>query len=155
MEKQIWQTIRSKLNDFFIQRIETSIERGIPDVHYCVQGVSGWLEGKYLKSPKRENTKLKLKLSIEQIAWHKSYSYLGGLVYLIVKKDKKIYLFDSDDGEALAKGVTREDWEKKALAKDWDKIRIILSSPKKKILDQMKYWNQWKIKNKCLKHIKL
>tara|TARA_R110002033_G_scaffold72949_2_gene124273 strand:+ start:37 stop:486 length:450 start_codon:yes stop_codon:yes gene_type:complete len=144
MEKQIWQTIRSKLNDFFIQRIETSIERGIPDVHYCVQGVSGWLEGKYLKSPKRENTKLKLKLSIEQIAWHKSYSYLGGLVYLIVKKDKKIYLFDSDDGEALAKGVTREDWEKKALAKDWDKIRIILSSPKKKILDQMKYWNQWK-----------
>ena len=144
MEKQIWQTIRSKLNDFFIQRIETSIERGIPDVHYCVQGVSGWLEGKYLKSPKRENTKLKLKLSIEQIAWHKSYSYLGGSVYLIVKKDKKIYLFDSDDGEALAKGVTREDWEKKALAKDWDKIRIILSSPKKKILDQMKYWNQWK-----------
>ena len=144
MEKQIWQTIRSKLNDFFIQRIETSIERGIPDVHYCVQGVSGWLEGKYLKSPKRENTKLKLKLSIEQIAWHKSYSYLGGLVYLIVKKDKQIYLFDSDDGEALAKGVTREDWEKKALAKDWDKIRIILSSPKKKILDQMKYWNQWK-----------
>lgn len=144
MEKQIWQTIRSKLNDFFIQRIETSIERGIPDVHYCVQGVSGWLEGKYLKSPKRENTKLKLKLSIEQIAWHKSYSYNGGLVYLIVKKDKKIYLFDSDDGEALAKGVTQEDWEKKALAKDWDKIRIILSSPKKKILDQMKYWNQWK-----------
>ena len=144
MEKQIWQTIRSKLNDFFIQRIETSIERGIPDVHYCVQGVSGWLEGKYLKSPKKENTKLKLKLSIEQIAWHKSYSYLGGIVYLIVKKDKKIYLFDSDDGEALAKGVTREDWEKKALAKDWDKIRIILSSPKKKILDQMKYWNQWK-----------
>jgi len=148
MEKQIWQTIRSKLNDFFIQRIETSIERGIPDVHYCVQGVSGWLEGKYLKSPKRENTKLKLKLSIEQIAWHKSYSYNGGLVYLIVKKDKQIYLFDSDDGEALAKGVSRDDWEKIALAKDWNQIRIILSSPKKKILDQMKYWNQWKMERK-------
>jgi len=148
MEKQIWQIIRSKLNDFFIQRIETSIERGIPDVHYCIQGVSGWLEGKYLKSPKRENTKLKLKLSIEQIAWHKSYSYSGGLVYLIVKKDKKIYLFDSDDGEALAKGVTRKDWEKKALAKDWNQIRIILSNPKNKILDQMKYWNQWKTERK-------
>ena len=132
MEKQIWQTIRSKLNDFFIQRIETSIERGIPDVHYCVQGVSGWLEGKYLKSPKRENTKLKLKLSIEQIAWHKSYSYNGGLVYLIVKKDKQIYLFDSNDGEALAKGVTREEWEKIALAKDWNTIRIFLSKKEKK-----------------------
>ena len=131
MEKQIWQTIRSKLNDFFIQRIETSIERGIPDVHYCVDGVSGWLEGKYLQSPKREKTKLKLKLSIEQIAWHKSYSYNGGLVYLIVKKDKQIYLFDSNDGEALAKGVTREEWEKIALAKDWNTIRIFLSKKEK------------------------
>ena len=131
MEKQIWQTIRSKLNDFFIQRIETSIERGIPDVHYCVDGVSGWLEGKYLRSPKREKTKLKLKLSIEQIAWHKSYSYNGGLVYLIVKKDKQIYLFDSNDGEALAKGVSRDDWEKMALAKDWNTIRIFLSKKEK------------------------
>ena len=131
MEKQIWQTIRSKLNDLFIQRIETQIERGIPDVHYCVAGVSGWLEGKYLKSPKRENTKLKLKLSIEQIAWHRSYSYSGGSVYLIVKKDKQIFLFDSNDGEALAKGVTREEWDKKALAKDWEQIKIILSKKEK------------------------
>jgi len=131
MEKQIWQTIRSKLNDFFIQRIETSIARGVPDVHYFVDGVSGWLEGKYLRSPKREKTKLKLKLSIEQIAWHKSYSYNGGLVYLIVKKDKQIYLFDSDDGEALAKGVSRDDWEKMALAKDWNTIRILLSKKEK------------------------
>jgi hypothetical protein len=70
-------------------------------------------------------------LSIEQIAWHKSYSYNGGLVYLIVKKDKQIYLFDSNDGEALAKGVTREEWEKMALAKDWNTIRIILSKKEK------------------------
>ena len=132
MEKQIWQTTRSKLNDFFIQRIETSIERGIPDVHYCVDGVSGWLEGKYLRSPKREKTKLKLKLSIEQIAWHKSYSYNGGLVYLIVKKDREIFLFNSSDGEALAKGVTQEEWIKMSLAKDWNTIRIILSKKEKK-----------------------
>ena len=131
MEKQIWQTIRSKLNDFFIQRIETSIERGIPDVFYCVDGHAGWLEGKYLRSPKREKTKLKLKLSIEQIAWHKSYSYNGGLVYLIVKKDREIFLFNSSDGETLAKGVTREEWSKMSLAKDWNTIRIILSKKEK------------------------
>jgi hypothetical protein len=39
------------------------------------------------------------------------------LVYLIVKKDKQIYLFDSNDGEALAKGVTRDDWEKNGFSK--------------------------------------
>ena len=128
MEKQIWQTIRSKLNDFFIQRIETQIERGIPDVHYCSAGQTGWLEGKYLRSPKREKTKLKLKLSIEQIAWHKSYTHHGGLVYIIVKKDKEIYLFPSSEGETLAIGVTREEWEQKAIAKDWNTIKKILSN---------------------------
>jgi hypothetical protein len=85
------------------------------------------VEGKYLRSPKREKTKLKLKLSIEQIAWHKSYSFHGGLVYIIVKKDKEIFLFNSSDGEDLAKGVTREEWTKMSLAKDWESIKKILN----------------------------
>ena len=48
-----------------------------------------------------------------------------------MKKDKQIFLFDSNDGEALAKGVTREEWDKKALAKDWEQIKIILSKKEK------------------------
>jgi hypothetical protein len=44
-----------------------------------------------------------------------------------VKKDKQIYLFDSNDGEALAKGVSRDDWEKMALAKDWENLKKVLS----------------------------
>ena len=64
MEKTLWKTIRDKLPNFFIQRIETQIERGIPDVHYCAAGISGWIEGKYVKAPKRNNTKIKLKLTV-------------------------------------------------------------------------------------------
>jgi hypothetical protein len=45
-----------------------------------------------------------------------------------VKKDKKIYLFPSSEGEALAIGVTREEWEQKAIAKDWNTIKKILSN---------------------------
>ena len=42
--------------NFFIQRIETQIERGIPDVHYVTYGGhSGWIEGKYVKTPKISN----------------------------------------------------------------------------------------------------
>jgi hypothetical protein len=115
MEKTLWKTIRDKLPNFFIQRIETQIERGIPDVHYCVAGISGWIEGKYIKSPKRDNTKIKLKLTVEQI------------VYILVKKDREIYLFDAKDGNDLAIGVTREEWEQKALAKNWENIKLILS----------------------------
>ncbi len=62
MEKRIWQVIRTKLNNFFIQRIETQIERGIPDVHYVIYGGhTGWFEGKYVKTPKRRKTKIKVK----------------------------------------------------------------------------------------------
>jgi hypothetical protein len=107
--------------------LKTQIERGIPDVHYTVDGVSGWIEGKYLETPKRENTKLKLKISVEQIAWHKSYQFYGGKVYILVKKDREIYLFDAKDGNDLAIGVTREEWEQKALAKNWQDIKLILS----------------------------
>ena len=127
MEKLLWKQIRVKLPNYFLQRIETQIERGIPDLFYCVGGVSGWIEGKYIQTPKRDNTKLKLKLSVEQIAWHKAYIHYGGLVYILVKKDKEIYLFHGKDGETLAKGVSRDDFDKMSLAKDWSQVDKILS----------------------------
>ena len=127
MEKLLWKQIRNKLNNFFIQRIETQIERGIPDVHYCVNGVSGWIEGKYLKTPKRDNTKVKLKISVEQLAWHRAYSIYGGRIFILVKKDREVYLFAGKDGNDLALGLSKEEFEKRALAKDWNTIRIILS----------------------------
>tara|TARA_Y100000004_G_scaffold152917_1_gene176280 strand:- start:436 stop:834 length:399 start_codon:yes stop_codon:yes gene_type:complete len=132
MEKLLWKTIRDKLPKYFIQRIETQIERGIPDVHYTVDGVSGWIEGKYIDTPKRQNTKLKVKLSVEQIAWHKAYKHYGGLVYILVKKNREIYLFDGSDGEELAKGVTRERFQELSLANKWIEIDKILSSKIKK-----------------------
>jgi len=127
MEKLLWKQIRNKLNNFFIQRIETQIQRGIPDVHYCVNGTSGWIEGKYLKTPKRDNTKIKVKISVEQLAWHKAYNVYGGKIFILVKKDKEVYLFDSKEGNDLAIGLSKEEFEKRALAKDWNKIKIILS----------------------------
>ena len=130
MEKLLWKQIRNKLNNFFIQRIETQIERGIPDVHYCVNGVSGWIEGKYLKTPKRDNTKVKLKITVEQLAWHRTYNRCGGKVFILVKKDREVYLFDGKDGNDLAIGISKEEFEKRALAKDWNMIKIILSQKK-------------------------
>lgn len=127
MEKLLWKQIRVKLPNYFLQRIETQIERGIPDLHYSVNGVSGWIEGKYLETPKREGTKLKLKLSVEQIAWHKAYIHYGGRVYILVKKNRDVYLFHGKDGEILAKGVSRDDFDKMSLAKEWSGIDKILS----------------------------
>ena len=129
MEKLLWTQIRKKLKGFFIQRIETQIERGIHDVHYVTYGgISGWIEGKYVKTPKRRKTKIKVGLSIEQLAWHKSYEFYGGKVFILVKKDRDIYLFKSSDGEELAKGVSFEDFNKMSIAKDWNNIENFLSN---------------------------
>jgi len=129
MEKTLWTQIRKKLKNFFIQRVETQIERGIPDVHYVTYGGhSGWIEGKWVKTPKRRKTKIKVNLSVEQLAWHKSYEFYGGKVFILVKKDRDVYLFYGKDGEALAKGVTPEDFNKYSITKDWNNIENFLSN---------------------------
>ena len=123
MEKYLWKQIRDKLNDFFIQRIETSIERGIPDVYYINNGRSGWIEGKYIRQPKRKTTKLKVKITVEQIAWHISHARHGGLSYFLVKKGRDVYLFKGSSGRALATGITQNDFEKMSIAKGWMDIK--------------------------------
>ena len=129
MEKTLWTQIRKKLKNFFIQRIETQIERGIPDVHYVTYGGHcGWIEGKFVKTPKRRKTKIKVGLTIEQLAWHKSYEFYGGKVFILVKKDRDVYLFNSKDGETLAKGVSLEDFNKYSITKDWNNIENFLSN---------------------------
>ena len=129
MEKTLWTQIRKKLKNFFIQRVETQIERGIPDVHYVTYGGHcGWKEGKWVKTPKRRKTKIKVNLSIEQLAWHKSYEFYGGKVFILVKKDRDGYLFYGKNGEELAKGVSFEDFEKISICKDWDNINNYLEN---------------------------
>ena len=44
-EKNLWTACRKKWPDIFLQRIETAVERGIPDLFYCHDGVMGWVEG--------------------------------------------------------------------------------------------------------------
>tara|TARA_R100000908_G_C3709735_1_gene116805 strand:- start:105 stop:497 length:393 start_codon:yes stop_codon:yes gene_type:complete len=129
MEKTLWTQIRKKLKNFFIQRVETQIERGIPDVHYVTYGGHcGWIEGKWVKTPKRRKTKIKVNLSIEQLAWHKSYEFYGGKVFILVKKDRDVYLFYGKNGEELAKGVSFEDFEKISICKNWDNINNYLEN---------------------------
>ena len=67
-------------------------------------------------------------LTIEQLAWHKSYEFYGGKVFILVKKDRDVYLFHGKDGETLAKGVTFEDFNKYSITKDWNNIENFLSN---------------------------
>ncbi len=125
-EKNLWTSCRKKWPDIFLQRIETAVERGIPDLFYCYQGITGWLEGKYLDKPVHETSKCRTKVSVEQIAWHRSFRRNKGAVFLLVKVSKEVFLFDSGEAETLNSGVVYKNLKDLSLAHGWDKIRDFL-----------------------------
>ena len=92
------------------------------------------LLGKYIKQPKRKSTKLKVKITVEQIAWHKSHERHGGLSYFLVKKVRNVYLFKGSSGRALALGLSQDQFEKLAIAKDWISIETCIKANKNFII---------------------
>ena len=87
-----------------------------------------------IKQPKRKSTKLKVKITVEQIAWHKSHERHGGLSYFLVKKGRNVYLFKGSSGRALALGLTQDHFEKLAIAKDWISIETCIKANKNFII---------------------
>jgi hypothetical protein len=71
---------RSKLRDMFWVAVENPISGGgVPDHHWCYQGVSGWNEYKMTKG-------IAVKFRPEQPGWHMSYSRAGGRSFIIVRQ---------------------------------------------------------------------
>lgn len=127
-EANLWNLARKHLDDFFLQRIETAIERGIPDLFYCSPtGVSGWIEGKYADKPVKETSKVRLKISIEQVAWHRSFSRFKGRVFILAKVSREIYLYRPEMAEKLISGVIYTDLKELSIASDWKSIKKALS----------------------------
>jgi hypothetical protein len=79
--------------NIFLQRHEDKCTLGIPDVSYCYQGRSGWIEAKYLPSyPKRKTTSIFIKhFTAEQQLWIKRYIKSGGTIWLFLRIEKDIY----------------------------------------------------------------
>ena len=125
-EKNLWTACRKKWPDIFLQRIETAVERGIPDLFYCHDGVMGWVEGKYIDKPVHETSKCRTKVSVEQIAWHRSFKRNKGAVFLLVKVSREVYLFDTDEAEKLNSGVVYNKLRELALAEGWEDIKKFL-----------------------------
>ena len=125
-EKNLWAACRKHWPDIFLQRIETATERGIPDLFYCHDGIMGWIEGKYIRKPVCETSKCKTKVSIEQVAWHRSFKRTKGAVFLLVKVSREIYLFNTDDAEKLNGGVMYSKLKDMCLAYGWKDIKKFL-----------------------------
>ena len=95
-EAQLWSTVKRHLSPHgqFV-RIESPLtERGIPDVAYCVRGVTGWLELKELDTwPKRTTTPLRVgHLTLEQMLFLEEWERNLGSAYGLLQVERDYLL---------------------------------------------------------------
>ncbi|OGC95808.1 MAG: hypothetical protein A2W25_15140 [candidate division Zixibacteria bacterium RBG_16_53_22] len=103
-EKQLWSRIRAKLNHFgHFERVENGVGVGTPDIDFCVHGVEGKIELKYLAHyPVREGTRLlgRNGLRQEQVVWISRRCRHEGRVFVLVGVGTDLYLLRMTAGLA-------------------------------------------------------
>jgi hypothetical protein len=122
-EANFWQLIRKNVPGHLV-RIENHAGTGQPDVNYCIAGVEGWIELKYLEAfPKRQDTMVRIPhFEPEQRIWLTQRKNAGGRVFLFVRVDGIAGGFFLFDGKEAARHIgvnwIREEWNARAL-KSW------------------------------------
>jgi hypothetical protein len=93
IESNLWNALRPRLAPFGdLRRIENSVEKGTPDVLYCLRrnplscGISGLVELKTLDSlPERGGPVRVPKLTDEQVTWAEDWHVAGGRAGLLLR----------------------------------------------------------------------
>lgn len=138
-ESSFWRSIRIGLlkasnNKILLQRIEDKLTLGIPDVHFCYEGKTGWIELKVLKDyPKKVNTPIKINhLTPHQKQWHKNYTKSLGKSFVLLKVNKDAFLFDGNNLGCLTDStimglkyvLSKKYWENKI---NYDELLLLIT----------------------------
>jgi hypothetical protein len=98
-EAAMWNTLRPVLvqsvRDDAV-RVENPAWPGTPDVHWCMDGIEGWLELKEVPEwPKRPGTPLRIDhYTSQQRVWQRRRYNAGGRVHVLIKVSDDWLLFD-------------------------------------------------------------
>jgi len=99
-ESLVWKRLRKMLKAdpdvTHLQRHEPNMPEGLPDVHFIIREVPGWIELKDLDDwPKRESTPLRIKhFSQKQRIWLHAYGMSNGRAFIIVHFGDECFLYD-------------------------------------------------------------
>lgn len=110
-EKAFYRQFRSNLEskDVHVQRVETPVGQGVPDVNYCALGAEGWLELKAWTRKTRRGQFRIPNLRPAQLAWLRKRREAGGRAGILCRLNEDIILFDGLVAPELYRGVT---WER-------------------------------------------
>jgi Holliday junction resolvase len=125
-ESLLWKSLKNGVFEAEWTRIENRTGGGIPDVFGCYKGVSIWVELKQTKY-------YKVLLSPLQVSWHFRHARVGGISYILVKKQceslfkRALYLYRGKDSLILAKnGLKYLPLKQFDYPYDWNAIRDAL-----------------------------
>ena len=77
-----WLTRSGRERGWVMQSIETNTAAGIPDVFFCIDGMSGWMELKVTDTKKHY-------MRVSQYNWFRRYVKVKGLGFLLIKRTEK------------------------------------------------------------------
>jgi hypothetical protein len=123
-EAGFYQRVRKRILAAFplarIDRIESSLSSGIPDVSACIAGRDLWIELKFVESwPARATTRVlsRYGLNAEQINWHIREHVAGGMSFIMVGVGRESLVVDGERVREI-NDWTRADWEQHAITLD-------------------------------------
>lgn len=96
-EYDVWHDVHAHMRPCFWRRIENDAGVGDPDVHFGINGIFGWMEGKYARSLPATPltgvfTSLNRGLTTEQENWLYDYARQGGLCWVFARVVKDYIL---------------------------------------------------------------
>ena len=110
-ESKFWSNDIHRLNKFGkAQRIEDSLNTGVSDVFYVIEGKTGFIELKYRAYfPKRDNTPIKFThFSMAQLMFIVEVSENGGLAWLLCQIGSEAFLFDAPGACLVHQGLINQ-----------------------------------------------
>lgn len=110
-EKNFWGRVRENLKPYGeLERIESLVGSGVPDVNYCLRGREGWIELKWLpRWPKRVSSLVRFpKLKLTQVLWLERRRRVEGRAFLLAQVEHDILLFDGCDARLVYDGLDRD-----------------------------------------------
>ena len=116
MENSATKSIRKhlKANGAHVVRLEDKLTPGIPDLNFCYRGKEVWLEGKFVRLPKRDNTLVSFGAThrtLNQSEWMKQRRDSGGCCFFWVRVEGGQW-YILDNLEWLRAGITKSELEK-------------------------------------------
>jgi hypothetical protein len=97
---------------------EDAYTAGIPDMSFCLQAISGWIECKTADWPKRETTKVKLKhpISYQQRNWIVRRQKAGCPCFVFVKAGRDVFVLAAWQLDSFMEdGWTQSECEERSL----------------------------------------